>query len=550
MARCWFIRNWIDDRYETPFIDEHIFIYLLLGADIALLRKDAADDLYLTDMHAYDFAEPVADLAQNLKLLAAIQTSNVTAFAFSRPLDAQCLDEDLTVRLLTNQWVITAYGSSQTLSYHGPNSRAGRNVRLLHPEKNIFNFVAPPDAQHFDVNISSTPFIVPMEDTIYCYSLHTLPIDGNYQIIMEEPIVSPLAHHLIVYACTDSEEQQARAMYGTRNEMQCAHISARPEDRSKNFQICQSVWSGWALGQGPLVYPSDVGKPFGSDRTLSPRSVMLEIHYDNTRRLNISDMSGMRYTYTQQTRTHNVGVLMMGTDTPGILIPPGLSSYSVPSVCPGSCTSQWKEPINVFASAFKSWCFLPLHHNKLETTIILNVSHQHMHLSGKEAYSKVVRDGVEIAELGRVRYWDNNVQSLQFVDNYTLFPGDYIETTCTYDSSKRTTPTKGGLATSDEMCLFFISYWPLMPMGFCIQEPIGNNNTLMAYCPYNGTDNAGFNAFSPYVPLPPLANAPGATCRTQGNTTTVWSVDVGEKSSGTVRQRLVRRGQEGITRGG
>ncbi|KAJ3339868.1 DBH-like monooxygenase protein 1 [Gonapodya sp. JEL0774] len=334
------------------------------GADIALLQKNAQGDLYLTDMHAPDFVQPLVDMSQDLKLLAASQNDNVTAFAFSRPIDAQCIDEDLTVRLRTNQWFITAYGSSQTFSYHGPSNRAARDVWLLHPEKNFRTFVPPPDAQYLDLNVSSTPMVIPMEDTLYCYSFHTLPNDTTYHIVMEEAHVSPVVHHIVAYRCSSSQSVKARALYGPGNETRCAHISANPADASRVFNPCSQVWSAWGLGQGPLIMPDDVGKPFGNDTSFSPVYIMLEVHYDNTRRLNVSDLSGIRYTYTKQLRKSNMGTLTMGTDFP--------------------------------------------------------------HTWGKEIYAKVVRNGVEQGELGRVRYWDNNLQSMQLVDNYTILPGKSV----------------------------------------------------------------------------------------------------------------------------
>ncbi|KXS20636.1 PHM/PNGase F [Gonapodya prolifera JEL478] len=453
------------------------------GADIALLRKNSSGGLYLTDMHASDFVPPTEDMSQDLTLITAFQNDNITAFAFRRKIDAQCIDEDLTVRLSTNQWVITAFGSTDNFAYHGPNNRAAKDLWLLDPQKNFVQFVAPTDAQTLELLGSSKPYTVPMEDTVYCYSFHTLPNDTSYHVVMEEAITSPAVHHVVAYRCSAGAAAKARAMYsGAGNETQCAHISLNPADGARVFNPCTQVWAAWGLGQGPLIMPDNVGKPFGNDTSYSPIFLMLEIHYDNTRRLNITDQSGFRLTYTKTLRKYSMGTMTLGTDFPWITIPQGQASYSVPGVCPQDCTSQFTTPLNVFGNFF------------------------HMHMWGKEMHAKVVRDGRELIDF-RVRYWDNNIQSLQKVSNFALMPGDNIQTVCTYDTTKSNGTVLGGYATYNEMCFLFLLYYPAVTLPTCLVE-----NSLTT-CSYGGKSKITANQLPLGISLlPGEANAPGAMC--------------------------------------
>ena len=52
-----------------------------------------------------------------------------------------------------------------------------------------------------------------------------------------------------------------------------------------------------------------------------------------------------------------------------------------------------------------------------------------------------------------------------------LMPGDTLITTCTYNSTFRTSTTNFGLATSDEMCYNFILYYPAYSgLSQCISQ--------------------------------------------------------------------------------
>lgn len=57
-------------------------------------------------------------------------------------------------------------------------------------------------------------------------------------------------------------------------------------------------------------------------------------------------------------------------------------------------------------------------------------------------------------------------------------PGDEIVVDCVFDSTRRTTKTKFGEGTSDEMCFGFLAYYPAIEgLGVCAQ------NIMIDLCP-------------------------------------------------------------------
>jgi len=169
------------------------------------------------------------------------------------------------------------------------------------------------------------------------------------------------------------------------------------------------------------------------------RWFVLEVHYDNpNRETGHVDESGVRIYFTKHLRENDAGTLMLGNignNEPDI--PPKLNSYHVEANCPSECTQQWEHSINVFADT------------------------QHMHQVGNMVWSTVHRDGKQLPDLSRIEYWDFNFQD-SFSINRVLHPGDRINTNCIYNTTSKTTPTRFGSASSDEMCLEFLMYYPLL----------------------------------------------------------------------------------------
>lgn len=118
-------------------------------------------------------------------------------------------------------------------------------------------------------------------------------------------------------------------------------------------------------------------------------------------------------------------------------IPAGQSAYHTEITCPTECTDLLPHDIYVFSDYF------------------------HMHEIGKSGFSWIHR-GDEKILLNRIEYYAFSNQHAIAV-NITLKAGDRINTNCVWDSSARQNPTQIAVASSDEMCMEFLTYYPAIP---------------------------------------------------------------------------------------
>lgn len=51
--------------------------------------------------------------------------------------------------------------------------------------------------------------------------------------------------------------------------------------------------------------------------------------------------------------------------------------------------------------------------------------------------------------------------------SYVLFKGDFLETTCIYNTEDKLNATIGGHAITDEMCVNYIHYYPATELEVC-----------------------------------------------------------------------------------
>jgi len=101
----------------------------------------------------------------------------------------------------------------------------------------------------------------------------------------------------------------------------------------------------------------------------------------------------------------------------------------------------------------------------------------HMHFLGSRLWTDILRVRSEdqqtegrfvtdlsqlekVKELSREDAFDFNVQRVTPTAAVKLRNGDYLATTCVYDSMGRDNYTFGGLGSYDEMCINFLSYYP------------------------------------------------------------------------------------------
>ena len=92
----------------------------------------------------------------------------------------------------------------------------------------------------------------------------------------------------------------------------------------------------------------------------------------------------------------------------------------------------------------------------------------HSHLAGRKMSLKHIRQGKELPNIVRENHFDFDYQQSHTLDGEVrIMPGDELVTECVYGTEDRTTPTLGGYAATQEMCLAFIVYYPRTELAGC-----------------------------------------------------------------------------------
>jgi len=166
----------------------------------------------------------------------------------------------------------------------------------------------------------------------------------------------------------------------------------------------------------------------------------------------IVDSSGVGIFYTPIIRQYDAGVLTLGDPLLGFWpIPPGEVAVPYETSCPSECTDGFPHDINVIGSF------------------------QHMHNAGSQMYSTHWRNDTFLGDLNRVDFYDFDFQQNTLVST-TIRRGDRLNTHCVYNTLDRNTPTSFGVDSIQEMCMEFVTYYPLMltddgPYVFCGRTP-------------------------------------------------------------------------------
>ncbi|XP_020625361.1 DBH-like monooxygenase protein 1 [Orbicella faveolata] len=262
-----------------------------------------------------------------------------------------------------------------------------------------------------------------------------------------EPVIQVghegVVHHMLLYECNDTFPDHHLNYTG--------HCYTRNMPPAIAECTGGSAMAAWAIGGKEFYFPEKAGFPLG--RADSPKVVILEIHYDNPEeKEGLIDSSGMRIYYTKQLRKYDAGILQVGAGVDyTMLIPPRQRNWQTNGFCTKDCSMKafkdTKLPnggINIFAAVL------------------------HTHLAGRKTWLRHVRDGVELPEIVRDDHYDFNFQEYHLLRNEVhVKPGDTIINVCIYNTEDRETATVGALATTDEMCLSFILYYPKVNVTDC-----------------------------------------------------------------------------------
>ncbi|KAM9779549.1 DBH-like monooxygenase protein 2 homolog isoform 2-T3 [Syngnathus typhle] len=401
------------------------------GADL-IMGGLGPGGIYFKDYYATGNGYPVEDQQQSYTLLSLEESDGQTLVTFSRPFQT-CDDQDLPITAQAMN-LIYAYGNTDEISYHGPLTGT--------KELNLLNYVSRATAVANGNSIRATVenVTIPPQDTYYHCRIMKLPtLIGKHHIIRFEPVIEnpDVVHHMLLYNCPPSVT--------TPYDGECY--------LDRLGALCHAIVAAWALGGQIFDFPEDAGIPIGgSDNSAFYR---LEIHYNNpNNESGRTDSSGLKLHYTDQLRPHDVGILSTGVSPSGLInydIPPGATKFRTFGVCNTSLFSQIMEPVP-----------------DLQVFAIM----MHTHLAGREVRVGHFRNGEQLGFLASNPNYDFNLQEITRLGSIkTIKPGDVIVVECSYSTSNRTKPTKMGFATTDEMCLAFLLYYPKIEIVTCISWP-------------------------------------------------------------------------------
>ena len=168
--------------------------------------------------------------------------------------------------------------------------------------------------------------------------------------------------------------------------------------------------------------------------------LLLEIHYHRPDTVSWYDSSGYVLTITDRLRPHDAGVLVLLQGLPQLSIPPQQPAYNVSVYCPVACLDALPaDGVTVFGSFM------------------------HTHAAAVAMRTDHYRGGRQLEPIDRNDHYDSNFQqtnSFPPSQYRRLQRGDALKLTCTYSTMRRSQVTVGGISTSSEMCMDYLSYWP------------------------------------------------------------------------------------------
>jgi len=210
----------------------------------------------------------------------------------------------------------------------------------------------------------------------------------------------------------------------------------------------------WAPGCDRFDLPSVCGYPVGSDPSSNYYAVISH-HYNNPSLLtNQYDSSGMRF-YLDSPRPIVAAFTFFG-EISGIDIPPGQNLY-------------------------RQGAYFQIPPNAGPITINVFASFPHMHQHGQKIWLTRVRGSLNnTQEFGKNLAWDFNAQRIYY-ESGQLLAGDELVTQCLFSTTDETTTIYGGEATSQEMCLVGLAYYPDAGAGLTLST---GNLVAAANCDY------------------------------------------------------------------
>lgn len=311
---------------------------------------------------------------------------------------------------------------------------------------------------------------VPAQETTYLCKLFKLPKkfhQRRFHVISFGAVIETgnehIVHHMELFNCAPRDQEEAASLDRLYRSGGWQGDCNGPE-RPAESQLCKRVILAWAMGAKPLVYPKQAGQPIGGPG-YNPY-VVLEVHYNNQlSSAGLTDSSGLKFDYTRHLRQYDAGILEVGLEyTDKNSMPPGLLAPLV-GFCTGQCTrtalATSGQPNGIFVFA----------------------GQMHTHLTGVASWTELVREGRLVGELQRDDHYSPHFQEIRLLaEPVRVEPGDTLAHYCLYDTRKRANITLGGFATTDEMCVTYLHYYPRVDLEVC-KSSVGSR-ALESYFAY------------------------------------------------------------------
>eukprot|EP00039_Didymoeca_costata_P020213 m.340476 g.340476 ORF g.340476 m.340476 type:complete len:901 (-) comp19325_c0_seq1:91-2793(-) len=440
------------------------------GADIVVVYKENGKWI-AQDSYTDGFVAPIKDTWQDWTLVSVVESKMKKEFTVKRALDTKHNGQDRIIPdkeadLLVPSDFIFARGESTSVTYHG-DFRWRQRMHLYKGTEDAVEFTSLADYDS-TVIVANNNVSIPQRETTYYEGIFadstwfSDKLDGR-TLIGVSGFASPQSlkyvHHMTIYALRSGDVNGGGEQFYT-----------------------------WTPGVSAMFLPLDVGFNLNGYR-----GIRIQYHFDNKAKIaGIRDSSGIKIYVTKKNspRAKAFGLVQFGD--PAVKLAPqkllnGISMYEF------TCTNlQVKEKI----------------------TIISHILH--MHKKGVMMETLHYR-GDNLLNTAKIEFYDYATQGSLYT-NTTALPGDSFVTRCYY---KTDGSVQMGLASSQEMCIDFVSYYP-------------RQASLGGYCGLN-RGKGEYNGASSITSLPrKFGFAPPTRTSTQTiSTTTVTSLDTSIASSNT-----------------
>ncbi|XP_067839014.1 peptidyl-glycine alpha-amidating monooxygenase B isoform X2 [Heptranchias perlo] len=283
-----------------------------------------------------------------------------------------------------------------------------------------------PNSPNFKLEVRMPGVTPVMSDSYFCTVVPVPPGQKSYIVDFKPHASMDTAHHMLLFGCsmpaTNEDYWNCGGGYGT-----CL-------DEAK-------IMYAWARNAPPTQLPTGVGFRVGGNTGIN--YIVLQVHYGDVTvfKDNHKDCSGvtLQMTFLQQPLIAGI-YLLMSEDT---VIPPGEKVVNADIAC------LYKQTA-IHPFAFRT----------------------HTHQLGQVVSGYRVRDGIwtligrQSPQLPQAFYHVENPMDIKY--------GDTITARCVFTGKGRTTVTRIGGTSKDEMCNLYIMYYMeakhAKPYMFCMQE--------------------------------------------------------------------------------